>query len=44
MHAFSDEVGGTFGAGPVGGFENDPVPKIQHGDFGFIFRSKGGEK
>ena len=44
MHPFSDEIGGTLGAGLVGGFEDDSVPKIQHRDLGFILGPESGEE
>ena len=44
VHPFSDEVGGAFGAGFVGGFEDDSVAKIQHRDFGPLPRSESREE
>ena len=44
MHPFSDEIGGTLGAGFVGGLEDDSVSKIQHRDFGFILGPESREE
>ena len=44
VHPFPDEIGRTFGARFVSSFEDDPVSKIQHGDFGFFLDSKGREE